>query len=90
MSGKIVYSFNPEMLIIGRETRGITRAELANKCGIYTKLQADIEDGLCQPSHWLVTNYSEILSYPVPFFYREAKRAPKQAWSETCKHGGAE
>lgn len=90
MSGKIVYTFNPEMLIIGREIRGISQGALASMCSISAKLQAAIEEGTFQPSHWLVSNYSEFLNYPVPFFYREGKRVPKEAWSVMCKHGGAE
>ena len=90
MGVKTVYTFNPEMLVIGRETRGLTTDELASMCSISAKLQAAIEEGTFVPSHWLVSNYSEALSYPVPFFYREGKRQPKEAWSVMCSHGGAE
>jgi transcriptional regulator with XRE-family HTH domain len=87
---QIVYTFNPEMLIIGREIRGISQEELAGKIGISAKLQAAIEAGTFQPNHLMVSNYSDALYYPVPFFYSEGKRQPKEAWSLGCKHGGAE
>ena len=78
MGVKTVYLFNPEMLIDARKTRGLTTEKLASMCSISAKLQAAIEAGTFVPSHWLVSNYSEALSYPVPFFYSEGKRAPKE------------
>lgn len=89
MSREITYTFNPEMLIIGREIRGLTQEELAKEVGISAKLQAAIEAGTFQPGHLMVDKYSEALSYPIAFFYSEGKRHPKEGWQLVCKHGGA-
>jgi len=78
MGVKTVYLFNPEMLIVARETRGLSADDLADEVCIATDQQADIEAGASVPSHWLVSLYSDVLRYPVPFFYCSNKTEGKE------------
>jgi len=73
MGVKTVYMFNPDMLIIVRETRGLSADDLACEVCITTDTQAGIEAGASIPSHWLVSRYSDILRCPMPLFYRSNK-----------------
>jgi len=73
MGVKTIYLFSPEMLIVGRETRGLSADDLADEVCIAPDMQADIEAGISIPSHWLVSRYSDILRCPVPLFYRSNK-----------------
>lgn len=74
---QIVYKFNPEMLIIGREIRGLSQEDLAGQVNISAQLQAAIEAGKSHPGHWLVSRYSDVLSYPTAFFYCEEGRSER-------------
>jgi Zn-dependent peptidase ImmA (M78 family)/transcriptional regulator with XRE-family HTH domain len=65
--------FNPEMLILARESRGITQGELANKVGVYQGTVSKLENGLLPLSDDILKRIAETLGYPVHLFYQEDK-----------------
>src|SRR5436305_1776877 len=59
---------NPEMLILARESRGLTQKELASALGIQQGTVSKMEAGLQLPPDGLLPRYSNTLGYPVEFF----------------------
>ncbi|WP_051273598.1 helix-turn-helix domain-containing protein [Desulfotruncus alcoholivorax] len=62
--------FNPEMLVIGRESRALTQKDLANRLGVNQGWLSRIESNLRPISDEIVEQFSNILGYPVEFFYQ--------------------
>lgn len=60
---------NPEMLVLARESRGLTQSELARLLSVTQGFISKIEADLLEPSPELLDRLSEILEYPEPFFY---------------------
>jgi Zn-dependent peptidase ImmA (M78 family)/transcriptional regulator with XRE-family HTH domain len=65
--------FNPEMLILAREVRGITQSRLAEITNIPQGNISMYESSLreIRPNH--LTTIAEILAFPEAFFFREGK-----------------
>lgn len=60
--------FNPRMLVLARESRGLTQKELADKLTVAQSFISKIESGLCDASESLLEIISQALDYPVSFF----------------------
>ncbi|TAL70095.1 MAG: ImmA/IrrE family metallo-endopeptidase [Bacteroidetes bacterium] len=60
--------FNPYMLILARESRGISQSNLAKELKISQGLISQIELKIKSPSIELLTRISEKLNYPISFF----------------------
>jgi Zn-dependent peptidase ImmA (M78 family)/DNA-binding XRE family transcriptional regulator len=59
---------NPQMIILGRESRGLTQKELSDLLSITQGTLSKIESGLLQLSDQELRDISNILVYPVHFF----------------------
>ena len=56
-------SFNPELLTLARESRGMTRAELAEAVGVSAGYLSKVENGLVTPSPRYITAMAGSLRY---------------------------
>jgi len=65
---------NPQMVIIARESRGLSQSGLAKKMGISQGLLSKIEAGNQSPSDELVTKLSIAMDYPEKFFYQMGRK----------------
>jgi len=63
--------FNPEMLIIARESRGLTQSKLSRLLSVSQGKISKIESGLLGVTHDMLENLSDKLDYPEKFFYAE-------------------
>ena len=66
-------SFNPEMLILARESRELTQAELADLCSVAQSTISKVESGLLLPEETLVDRFAEILKYTSSLFLQNDK-----------------
>jgi Zn-dependent peptidase ImmA (M78 family)/DNA-binding XRE family transcriptional regulator len=64
---------NPELIILARESKGISQAELANLVGINQANISRIENGFIQISEEILEKISTALSYPINFFFEYGK-----------------
>lgn len=62
--------FNPEMLILARESRGWNQSELADAVSVQQGTISKIESGVLAPSPELLFRLSEKLSYPDSLFFQ--------------------
>ncbi|HBV97793.1 MAG: hypothetical protein JL50_02870 [Peptococcaceae bacterium BICA1-7] len=62
--------FNAMMLIIARESRGLTQKELSEKIGVTQGWLSRVEGGLRSISDDVLDKISSILDYPIGFFYQ--------------------
>jgi Zn-dependent peptidase ImmA (M78 family)/transcriptional regulator with XRE-family HTH domain len=60
--------FNPEMLILARESRGLTQTQLAGGIAVQQGTVSKVEAGLLLPSVELIAKLAEFLDYPPEFF----------------------
>jgi len=67
---------NPFMLEIGRGVRGLSIKDLSDMIGIPAERLTCYEMGKVEIPKEVVDKLSEVLSFPIPFFYREGQRAP--------------
>lgn len=65
--------FNPDLLILARESRGITQKELAEKLGVNQGWLSRVESGLREVSDELLKEICDCLNYPVDFFIQKEK-----------------
>jgi Zn-dependent peptidase ImmA (M78 family)/transcriptional regulator with XRE-family HTH domain len=61
---------NPEMIVLGRQSRGRSQGQLAQQLQVSQGLISKIEHGATSPPEELLAEISESLKYPVKFFYR--------------------
>jgi len=61
---------NPRMVILARESRGMTQSELAGKMGVSQANLSKIESGLLAVSSQMLAALSKALHYPENFFYQ--------------------
>lgn len=65
-------AFNPELLALAREARGLTQTELARRAGLAQGTVSKLENGLLeQPSEEAVAGLAGALLYPREFFFQE-------------------
>lgn len=62
---------NPAMVVLGRESRGLSQAALAERLGVTQGRVSKIEAGLLPVPHDLLDTMSRTLDYPRLFFLRE-------------------
>lgn len=67
---------NPEMIILARESRGITQQELAEKIGIHKANASRLESGETIISEDTIQTIASITQYPVSFFYQSGSVMP--------------
>lgn len=63
-------AFNPDMLVLARELRGMTQAEAAASARVTQAMLSKVENGIAQPSDDLAGSLAHALSFPVEFFYQ--------------------
>ena len=61
---------NPEMVVLARQSRGLSQGELALDLGISQGLISKVEHGATAPTAALIGELSKRLRYPASFFYR--------------------
>lgn len=64
--------FNPEMLILARESRGKTQAELAKALGVTQSRVSRLEDGFLDLTLDLYAPLEKALDYPIHFYFQRA------------------
>lgn len=62
--------FNPNMLILARESRGVTQKELAEKLGVTQGWLSRVESGLREISDEVIPDLCTYLNYPIDFFFQ--------------------
>jgi Zn-dependent peptidase ImmA (M78 family)/DNA-binding XRE family transcriptional regulator len=65
---------NPEMLILARESRGLTQSELAEKSGVSQGNLSKYESGIRTIPTAHVEKFADVLDYPIEFFYLAEQR----------------
>jgi len=65
---------NPEMLLLARESRGITQSQLAEKINVSQAAISKAEKFSNKISEQLLSDISRELKYPISFFYQNGKR----------------
>lgn len=63
-------SLNPMLIVIARHARGLSQADLAERIAINQGFLSKIENGVKEPSDEVVKKISEVLKFPVTFFYQ--------------------
>jgi Zn-dependent peptidase ImmA (M78 family)/transcriptional regulator with XRE-family HTH domain len=63
--------FNPEMLILAREARGLTQTQVAAAVGAQQGTISKTEAGLALPADQTLEKLSDALGFPVDFFYQQ-------------------
>ena len=66
--------YNYRMLILARESRGITQTELSKKTSTDQSNLSKIEKGFLKPTDELIEKYANELRYPVSFFYQQENK----------------
>jgi Zn-dependent peptidase ImmA (M78 family)/plasmid maintenance system antidote protein VapI len=69
LAGEREDRINPEVLVIARESRGLTQSELARRLAITQGALSKIEGGVKSASPDVVTRLAQILDYPEQFFF---------------------
>ena len=62
---------NHEMVILARESRGLTQNELAKRLHITQSALSRVEGGLRGVTELSLTNLSKVLGYPISFFTQQ-------------------
>ncbi len=71
-------TFNPDMLTLARDIRGMTTADVSKKTRIKMGVLDRYINGLKEPPLDDVRKLGKALDYPESFFYRVGKRRPLQ------------
>ncbi len=66
-------AFNHHMLILAREARGITQAELADRLGLSQGALSKYETGMLPPPDEFVAEAGRALDFPPPFFFEPGR-----------------
>ena len=67
---------NPEMVIIARESRGLSQSMLAKKMGISQGILSRIETGSMKTSEDMLNKLEDFLEYPQKFFFQIGRTYP--------------
>ncbi len=67
---------NPEMVIIARESRGLSQSALSRKIGISQGILSKIETGAMRASDDILSKIENALEYPQKFFYQVGRIYP--------------
>lgn len=63
-------AFNPDMLILARQSRSLSQRELAESAGVTQGYVSKLEGGIADPLRDKVAALAKALEYPVEIFYR--------------------
>ncbi len=74
---------NPDMIILARESRGLTQGELAEKCGIGQSVLSKYENGLLAISQDQLRPLARALGYPESLF---ARFEPIYGFGSSCMY----
>lgn len=66
-------AFNPDMLVLARQSRGYSQTELAQLLSITSGWLSKVEAGIKEITPDKIEQIAMILDYPVSFFYRRAR-----------------
>lgn len=69
---------NPDMIVLARQSRGLTQRELAKELKVTQGMISKIESGFLNVSETLLSELSKVLKYPPKFFYQEYKIYPAE------------
>lgn len=69
---------NPEMIVLARESRGLTQKDLASRLQVTQSHISKIESGLLGVSPEMLVDLVNILSYPEEFFYQTFQVYPPE------------
>jgi Zn-dependent peptidase ImmA (M78 family)/transcriptional regulator with XRE-family HTH domain len=67
---------NPEMMVLARESRGLTQKQLSEKIGIEQYELSRIENGIIDISEVALLELARVLEYPRGFFFQEFEVYP--------------
>lgn len=67
-------TFNHDMLILARESRGLSQTDASKAIGITQGTLSKIESGLIMPSTAQLSLFSSVLSYPAGFFQNRERQ----------------
>lgn len=73
--------FNPEMLILARESRSVTQSELAKRLSVSQGNISKIEGGMLGIPDEQINRIAEILSFPESFFFQPS---PQHGFAGNC------
>ena len=76
-----IANVNPQMVILGRQARGLTQTELAEQMGVAQSTVSKIEAGVVQPTGIELTALSSALDVP-PRFFSQDRLIPGPGLSE--------
>lgn len=65
--------FNPDMLVLARQSRGYSQTELAQLLSITSGWLSKVESGIKDITPDMLEKIARILDYPVTFFYKNAR-----------------
>ncbi len=66
--------FNYRMLILARESRGLTQTELSKRTETDQSNLSKLEKGFLKPTEDIILKYATELRYPVSFFYQQENK----------------
>lgn len=67
---------NPHMIVLARESRGMTQQDLADRIDSYKVNISRLERGQAELSDSLLERLSDVTGYPVQFFYQPGEPLP--------------
>jgi Zn-dependent peptidase ImmA (M78 family) len=67
---------NPKMITVGRESRGLSQLELAERIGLSTSHMSRIEQDFTELGEHHFKALTSVLNYPEEFFYQEGENLP--------------
>src|SRR5579862_4391925 len=62
---------NPKMIVLARQSRGLTQSRLAIEAGIPQARISKIESGMTEVGGETLTTLAKVLDYPGTFFYQQ-------------------
>jgi Zn-dependent peptidase ImmA (M78 family)/transcriptional regulator with XRE-family HTH domain len=66
----MVLSFDPKLMLVARQARGLSQADLAEMLGINQGFLSKVENGLKEPSKDVIKRIAEALGFPESFFFQ--------------------
>lgn len=67
----MISSFNPKLLIVARQARGVSQEVLSERAQINQGFLSKVENGLREPSEDIVKRIADTLEFPESFFYQQ-------------------
>lgn len=70
--------FNPSRFRVARKKRRFSKTRLAEQVGVILRAISAYESGEYAPSSWVMARLSEVLNFPVDFFFGEDLHEPSE------------